>query len=185
MTIAEMLKEAGLDAASKLVGDKILRVKRMTAAYDKYRFIEPATFDRFQAALKERTLKKDPCKWCHGSGKTKEFAWMKAYEVTCIGCHGDGWRTQRYEKLVLTPLNEYTEIPPMDCLLDLQKAVQMEVDGARVFDRFEVGTIKEIVEQNPKIDPVVFGIIDGCVDKFCITQWDDDVSFEQIMEAEK
>jgi hypothetical protein len=33
------------------------------------------------------------------------------------------------------------------------------------------------------IDPIIFGKIDGCTDRFFIAQWDDDVKIEDIVGA--
>jgi hypothetical protein len=84
----------------------------------------------------------------------------------------DGWYDS-YDQLVFIPIKEYGEVPPPDCLLDLRKAKEMNC-----FDTFEVAKV-QTVEHRP--DPIIFGCIEGCVDKFFITQWDDDVSIEQIL----
>jgi hypothetical protein len=57
--------------------------------------------------------------------------------------------------------------------MDLKKAKDMGC-----FDYFEVAKV-ETVEVRP--DPIIFGGIEGCDDKFFITQWDDDVSIEEIL----
>ena len=177
MNIATLLKESGLDKAANIVNNKISLKLRMEAAYKSYNFIEPATFDKFNKELKERTLKAYQCTACNGSGI---IAKLFIVRHVCYSCLGNGYIELRFEKLVFIPLNEYEEIPPMDCLLDLKKAVSFSVNEMRIFDSFEVGIIREEIQ---KPDPVVFGIIDGCVDKFCITQWDDDISFEEIMDV--
>jgi len=78
-----------------------------------------------------------------------------------------------YDKLVFIPLAKYPHVPPPDCLLDLKKARDLQC-----FDSFEVAKIEAVVERK---DPIIFGIIDGCADKFCVTQWDDDVKIEDIL----
>ena len=78
-----------------------------------------------------------------------------------------------YDRLVFIPLNKYDKIPPPDCLLDLRKAKKMEC-----FDYFEIAKV-ETVEHRP--DPIIFGCIDGCVDKFFVSQWDNDVKIEDIL----
>ena len=180
MSIIQMLREAGIDEAANLLENKIYLSKRMEVAYSHYKFIEPSILEKFCQQLKEKSYKRDSCKHCNGSGKSTIGFLKKIKNCNC--CKGDGWISERYEKLILTDLKEYKDAPPMDCLLDLKRAKDMEYEGKKVFDRFEIGQIKEEIKANPKIDPVVFGIIDGCIDKFCITQWDDDVSFEQIKE---
>lgn len=78
-----------------------------------------------------------------------------------------------YKRLLFTPLDGYHKIPPQDVLNRLESAM----DDA-VFDRFEIATIQWIKEI---IDPILFGRIDGCPDRFFIAQWDDDVKIEDIV----
>lgn len=84
----------------------------------------------------------------------------------------DGWYDS-YDTLKFIPLKEYGEVPPPDCLMDLKNAKDMGC-----FDYYEVAKV-ETVEHRP--DPIIFGCIKGCVDKFYITQWDDDVKIEDIL----
>lgn len=79
----------------------------------------------------------------------------------------------RFDTIKFIGLSSYTEIPPPDCLQDLKKAKDLNI-----FDKFEVAKV-ETVEVRP--DPIIFGSITGCVDKFFITQWDDDVKIEDIL----
>jgi hypothetical protein len=53
-------------------------------------------------------------------------------------------------------------------------------DGSNVcvFDTYEIAHIQSIVERK---DPILFGCITGCADKFFIAQWDDDVKIEDII----
>ena len=78
-----------------------------------------------------------------------------------------------HDKLSFVNLKEYPEVPPMDCLMDLKKAKDMEC-----FDSFEVAKV-ETVDVRP--DPIIFGLINGCEDKFYITQWEHDVRIEDIL----
>lgn len=80
-----------------------------------------------------------------------------------------------YKHLLFTPLEEYQKVPPDFVLERIIKAKQLEC-----FDSFEVCTIgwhKEIK------DPIVFGIIKGCSDKFFISQWDDDITITELLEG--
>ena len=78
-----------------------------------------------------------------------------------------------FDKLVCRNLEEVTEIPPESALLELEKAQNLNV-----FDRFEVARI-ESVEERP--DPILFGRIDKCPDRFYIAQWDNDVKIEDLI----
>lgn len=78
-----------------------------------------------------------------------------------------------YKRTVFTALAQYGKVPP-DAALDALEAAQK--DGC--FDAYEVMT----VEWHKEIpDPILFGIVQGCSDKFFIVQWDTDVAIEDIL----
>ncbi len=84
-------------------------------------------------------------------------------------------RAYYYKVLQFTPLEEYSEVPPDHVLDALEKAQEL-----KCFDTFEIAKIHDKVEVK---DPIVFGRIKGCPDRFFISQWDDDVKIEQIINA--
>jgi hypothetical protein len=149
----ELLKELGLEAASNNLSNKINLKNKLTIAYEHFRFVEPHVFERFNDEMKTKTLK--------------------------IDNHNQYQRTETYRRLKFVALKDYKEIPPPDCLMDLKKAKEFNC-----FDSFEVATVEEVsnyYDTTPIPDPIIFGCINGCVDKFFITQWDDDVSIEEIL----
>jgi len=79
----------------------------------------------------------------------------------------------QYNFLRFTKIGDYGKIPPVAALGRLREAVK---DG--VFDFFEVADIFSKVEVP---DPIIFGRIEGCTDRFFIAQWDDDVTIEEIV----
>lgn len=79
----------------------------------------------------------------------------------------------RYDTLQFVNLRAYREIPPANVLLKLEEA-----KGRNCFDDFEVAKI-ESVEIRP--DPILFGRVKGCPDRFYISQWDSDVRIEDIL----
>lgn len=79
-----------------------------------------------------------------------------------------------YKDLSFTPLEKYTQVPPADVV----QAV-VEARGRQCFDSFEVAHIIEVK------DPIVFGRVNGCADRFFIAQWDDDVRIEDILRPEE
>lgn len=83
----------------------------------------------------------------------------------------------QYDTLLFTALAEYGTVPPQTVIDDLIKAQELGC-----FDRFEVCTIQS-VQIIP--DPIVFGIIEGCDNKYFITQWDNDVSIEDILRPDE
>lgn len=82
-------------------------------------------------------------------------------------------RTRAYKRLQFIPLAKYTELPPPNVLEALEKAQNLNC-----FDTFEIAKIDWIREMK---DPILFGVIEGCTDKFFISQWDDDVKVEDIL----
>lgn len=78
-----------------------------------------------------------------------------------------------YKKLVFIPLGEYDRLPESHVLDSLEEA-----QGRKCFDSFEVGKIDDVKEVK---DPILFGRVAGCEDRFYIDQWDDDVKIEDIL----
>lgn len=97
---------------------------------------------------------------------------LKKEGVTKTGKAGVNMH-HHYKQLVFIKLEEYTEAPPMGVLDDLEAA-----QALGCFDYYEIAKIKAIVEDK---DPIVFGRINKCPDRFFIAQWDDDVNINQIL----
>lgn len=75
-----------------------------------------------------------------------------------------------YSSLAFTPVEDYTEVPPDHVLANLECAIERQC-----FDSFEIAHIIKVK------DPILFGRITGCPDRFYIDQWDDDVSIQDIL----
>ena len=78
-----------------------------------------------------------------------------------------------YDKLNFIAVNKYKDAPPVEVLEKMAEAKQVGC-----FDRFEIAKIESVHEYK---DPIVFGVIEGCDDRFFVAQWDDDVKIEQIL----
>lgn len=78
-----------------------------------------------------------------------------------------------YRRMAFIKLSEYPEVPPVEVLDALEVAV-----SRNCFDSFEVAKIESVVEEK---DPIIFGRINGCTDRFFVAQWDDDVKIEDIL----
>lgn len=79
-----------------------------------------------------------------------------------------------YKRLSFSRLESYDrDVPPQDVLEKIDEAKKVGC-----FDYFEIAYVEEV-----KKDPIVFGRIENCRDRFFIAQWDDDVSIEQIIMA--
>lgn len=77
-----------------------------------------------------------------------------------------------WQTLDFTPIANYEHTPPMDVLQALETAQER-----KCFDSYEVAYIRNVK------DPILFGRIDRCPDRFYIAQWDDDVKIEDILQA--
>lgn len=78
-----------------------------------------------------------------------------------------------YKHLSFIGIEDYDRVPPDSVLEALEYA-------KKDFDKFEIAYIETV-----KKDPILFGRIEGCSDRFFIAEWDDDVSLEDILLAEE
>ncbi len=85
-----------------------------------------------------------------------------------------GWDLHHhYSTLMFTSIKEYEHVPPQAALLALRGAQQKGC-----FDTFEVAHVASTVEYK---DPIIFGRVTGCGDRFFIAQWGDDVSIDDLL----
>jgi len=87
--------------------------------------------------------------------------------------------TTTWQTLAFTPVKDYAEVPPEEVLEKMEEAIDKNC-----FDVFEVAYI-ETMSQTKVPDPILFGRINGCPDRFFISQWDDDVKIEDILSAKE
>lgn len=80
---------------------------------------------------------------------------------------------ENYDQLVFEDSAAYSGLPPADVLESVSAAREIGV-----FDTFEVATVKSVREYH---DPLVFGRISGCDDRFYIAQWGDDVKITDLL----
>lgn len=86
-------------------------------------------------------------------------------------------RAYTYKRLKFTDIKNYTKIPPENVLDSLEKAKEDNI--------FDVYEICEIEWHEEIKDPILFGYITGCTDKFFISQWEEDIKIEDILFMEK
>lgn len=97
----------------------------------------------------------------------------KTYKEANIDKNGT-YSYPTYDMLKFQAIRTYTEIPPANVLEDLKLA-----KSRNCFDEFEIAKVQS-VEVRP--DPIIFGRIHGCADRFFISQWDNDVKIEDILQ---
>jgi len=109
----------------------------------------------------------------------QHFKWLTPEDVTVFNEElqkktlKEDSKTRDYKKLVFITVANYGTVPPTDILEKMEKAIEIGC-----FDNFEIAKIESIKEVK---DPILFGCIVGCGDRFFIAQWDDDVKFEDIV----
>ena len=75
-----------------------------------------------------------------------------------------------WQVLQFRPIEDYRGAPPED-VLDLLEVAQER----KCFDAFEVAHIAQVK------DPILFGRVSGCTDRFFIGQWNDDVKITDLI----
>lgn len=75
-----------------------------------------------------------------------------------------------WQTLAFCPVGNYGKIPPQEALSAMEAAVER-----KCFDTFEVAYIDNVK------DPILFGRVEGCPDRFFVAQWDDDVKIEDLL----
>jgi len=70
--------------------------------------------------------------------------------------------------------DEKDRLIPDDVLDKIEQARER-----RLFDAFQVMWAEKVK------DPIVFGVLDGCQDMFFVAEWDDDITFEQLLAGEQ
>lgn len=78
--------------------------------------------------------------------------------------------TGNYQTLAFTPIANYQECPPAEVLASLTEALER-----KCFDSFEVAHIVKVE------DPILFGRINDCSDRFYVDAWDNDVKIEDLL----
>lgn len=188
---AERLKKLGLTKAGDTLHKKQDLKRRAAVAYEFFRVATPEVIDQFARRLKQRTLRiLHACPKCHGKGREHLFhsdseAYLEKMKKdaqrtrfgksadNCDYCQRTGALQQVFDEIRFTMLEEYGKIPPEPCLAQLERAHQRNC-----FDWYEVADISTVV-QRP--DPIIFGRINGCDDRFFVTQWDTDIDINDIL----
>ena len=148
MTItAERLEKLGMKKAAGNLETKKKLGKKLTLAYEHFRFVTPEKIGAFNEKLKAESIKL--------TGK-------KGKDLV-----------EHYDKLCFSTLSSYEDIPPVEVLEKVEAATEVGC-----FDSFEVAQVKNVHVYK---DPIIFGRIEGCGDRFFIAQWDNDVRIEDIL----
>lgn len=83
---------------------------------------------------------------------------------------GSGPYDSTWQTLGFTAIEQYDKCPPESVLASLEEA-----QNRKIFDSYEVAHIVNVK------DPILFGRINGCPDRFFIDQWDTDVTIKDLL----
>lgn len=153
-THVDLAKEAGFAAAA---GEAIRiadRARRLAQAYEHFRYVSEEKVQAFQARLRASTSS------------------LNDHQRAMIAQHR-GAHIETYDRLAFMPVEQYAKMPPSDVLM----AVKAAKDRA-IFDTFEVAAIETTREVH---DPIVFGRITDCGDRFFVSQWGEDVKITDLI----
>ena len=138
----DRLDKIGLKTASSKIKELTELRRKMSIAYEHFRFVTPDKINAFNEKLMKQTEKNEQ-------------------------------RYRTYDRLNFINLGSYEEVPPLDVLDKIEQAQEIGC-----FDTFEIAKIESVKETK---DPIVFGIVNGCPDKFFVAQWMDDIKIEDIL----
>jgi len=147
----ELAQAAGFITAAQKTAELADRAARLAQAYEHYRFVSEEKIKEFQARLKQKTLR--------GIGGPGHGSVPHLYET--------------YDQLKFTDATQYPEMPPPEAMQQVKHAAERQI-----FNTFEVAKIESVMEYK---DPIVFGRIIGCPDRFYICQWDNDVKIDDLI----
>jgi hypothetical protein len=157
---AAAAREAGFDAAADALDQKAARAVKLAIAYEHYRFITKEQISAFQKKLKAQTTRPAT------ENDRQKFANDKVfYQATVIA-----------DQLVFAELGKYPGLPPADVIAKVKEA-----KARGCFDGMEVAEVKPVATEVKLPDPIVFGRVDGCTDRFFIAQWGTDVNINDII----
>lgn len=157
VSLLEELKELGFDTAAKDLDEKTKLRRRLMLAYENYKVLTPEALEAFQIELKNKSEK------IYRDGKRVAKIDRSRYQ------------TIKYDRVRFRPLSGYPEVPPVEVLEKVKQAKRTEI-----FDSFEVADVESVEERE---DPIIFGLIKGCPDRFFIAQWDNDLKFEDMVKG--
>ena len=157
---AEQAEAAGFTAAAEKLRTTAERARKMAIAYEHYRIVTEEIVQAFNKKLKEKTSRPAT------EADARKLANQTAhYHATIIS-----------DQLTFQAVEKYPGLPPADVLGKLSEA-----KARQCFDSYEVAEINPVATQIKLPDPLLFGRIEGCPDRFFIAEWGTDVSITDLL----
>lgn len=149
-------REAGFTTVATELERKAKLATNLAKAYEFFRYVSREAYDAFQKKILDKTKR---------PATEADRARLGRYT------------TEVADQLVIVDMGAYPGLPPADVLLKVKEARAMEI-----FDRFEVAEIQPVATQVKLPDPIVFGLVDGCTDRFFVAEWGTDVSINDLLQ---
>lgn len=153
---AKQAREAGFDSAAADLELKAALATKLAKAYEHFRYVSKEAVAEFQKKTLERTER---------NATSEDQRRLNNPYVSRIA-----------DQLVFCRMETYKGLPPADVL----KRVS-EVKAMGIFDAYEVAEIQPVATQQKLPDPIVFGLVNGCTDRFYVAEWGEDVSINDLL----
>lgn len=150
----------GFTTAAEVVKEKAERARKLAVAYEHYRYVTEEQIQAFNERLMKETGKPKTREDAHRAARPHIF---HSYEKVA-------------DQLVMVEIAKYKGLPPREVI---QKVKEATARGC--FDGMEVAEIAPVSTQVKLPDPIVFGRVEGCGDRFFIAEWGSDVSISDLI----
>jgi hypothetical protein len=166
-TRAAAAQDAGFEAVAANLRWKAEKGRKLSIAYEHFRYITEEQVNSFNEKLKDQTR------------RPLDAEQAKRLKDQQIPHHPTRWEgaTVIHDELVFCELNKYQGLPPNDVLEKVKSAMEKGC-----FDVMEVAEVKPIATVVKLPDPIVFGRVNGCTDRFYVCEWGVDVSINDLLD---
>jgi hypothetical protein len=163
---AKSAEDAGFVKAAADLRMKAERGRKLAIAYEHFKIVPQEKITSFNEKLKEKTR------------RPLDSEQAKRLELQKVPHHPTRWEgaTVIHDELTLVKMADYPGLPPSEVLGKVKEAKSLNC-----FDRFEVAEVSPVSTVVKLPDPIVFGLVDGCTDRFFIAEWGQDVKVSDLI----
>jgi uncharacterized protein (DUF433 family) len=161
---AKQAREAGFTAAAENLTKQAELARKLAIAYEHYRYVTREQIRAFVEALHARTVRRPTMDEALKQGGPLFRADLLPYASNV------------YDTLVFDRMEAYPGLPPADVLAAVKAAQER-----KIFDAFEVAHVQPVATRIVYPDPIVFGLVEGCGDRFFIAEWGEDVKLADLI----
>lgn len=159
---AQQAASLGFDAIAAKLHEKAEMARKLAIAYEHYRYVPASAVAAFNAKLRVQTNRPT-------TPADRDMLEPDRYF---------GYPSECCDQLVFTPISEYQHLPPADVLEKVKEAL-----NRGCFDVLEIAKISPVATKFEDPDPIVFGRVTGCDDRFFIAEWGTDVKLTDLIDG--